>query len=75
MIKVRATKYSGLYLLEAKGHARADVCCGAGMIMQAAILGLRDLAKQFPKQISFEGFQGEAFTDTVDSTDRRKKRR
>lgn len=74
MIRVRAVKASGLFDLSVAGHSQDDVCCAAGMIMQAAILGLRDLAKQYPKCIAFEAFQNDGWTDAVDSTDKRKKK-
>lgn len=75
MIRVKAIKANGVFELSAVGHSQDDVCAAAGMIMQSAILGLRDLAKQYPKCISFEAFQGDAWTDAVDSTDKRKKAR
>lgn len=84
MIRTRLAKTPGVYNIEAIGHARADVCCAASMIMQAAALGLRDLAKQYPEQIEFTAFElhigGRArtksgWTDAIDSTDMRPTRK
>lgn len=81
MIRARFIKVNGVYEISLAGHAQADVCCGAGMIMQAAMLGLRDLAKQYPKEIMVEAYAADgpqkyvsaAWTDNLDSTDQRKK--
>jgi len=44
MIKVRVTRENGVVSIECVGHSAGDVCRSASMIMQAAALGLRDLA-------------------------------
>ena len=78
MIRARLVKTAGNYTLIVSGHASGEVCAGAGMIMQAAALGLRDLAKQFPRQIAFdayeEGHVNGGWTDKIDSEDNRKRK-
>jgi uncharacterized protein YsxB (DUF464 family) len=74
VIRARVIKRDGLIYIETHGHARSDVCCAVSMMLQACALGLRDLAKQFPRHISFEEdvFGGR---QTLDSTDTRKQKR
>lgn len=71
MIKARVVKQDGLILVEAIGHSKTDVCCAASMLLQAAALGLRDLAMQFPQEIVFHGIQEGGITDDIESTDQR----
>ena len=73
MIRVRVTRENGIVSIECVGHSAGDVCRGASMIMQAAALGLRDLAKQYPKQIAFDCYSFGEWTEKIDSLDRRKK--
>lgn len=73
MIRARFTRQNGHVQVEAIGHARTDVCCGASMVVMAAGLALRDLAKQFPREIEFVGVIDGNLTDKVDSTDVRRK--
>ena len=74
MIRVRFIAQDGLYQIDAIGHARSEVCAAAGMILQAAGLGLRDLAKQYPRDITFDGHAYGSATEKIDSDDKRKRR-
>ena len=72
MIHVRVYRADGYYKIELIGHAREDVCAGASMIAQAAALGLRDLGRQYPRQIDFV-CEGEGGYQVLDSPDARKR--
>jgi len=73
MIRARAVIRNGFYSVEFRGHGDESVCAGASMILQAAALGLRDLAKQKPSQIVFEHDVDFQNWNKLDSKDRRKR--
>lgn len=72
MIKVIFTQQSGLLQLQLVGHADREICCSASMLATAAAFGLRDLAKQFPKSITFTALVDGKLNPDIDSTDTRK---
>ena len=71
VIRARLVRQSGVIALESIAHADRSVCSAASMILQAAALGLRDLAKQFPKDITFTALIDGDLTDDIHSTDNR----
>lgn len=74
MIRVSVLKRDGFIQITARQHGRADVCAAASMILQAAALGLRDCAKQWPREITFDGdVYGSEHDEALDSTDNRKR--
>ena len=54
MLKIRVSRNDGHITIESKGHAPREVCAAASMMQVACMLGLRDLAKQWPEHIDFE---------------------
>lgn len=72
MIVIIAHRHDGHVSITCNGHAASDVCRAASMIMQAAALGLEDLAKQYPKDVAFFGFAAGEHRYAFSSDDRRK---
>ena len=58
MIGVRAELADGRLLLEVVGHAgvleEGRVCAAVSAITQTALLGLEEIARQYPDHVQFE---------------------
>ena len=76
MIKARVVIRDGYYGIQMIGHGNSENCAAASMMMAAAALGLRDLAKQSPRDVDFEADVDVRHAPgwrSIDSRDRRKK--
>ena len=58
MINVRAELADGRMLLTVEGHANhaedGAVCAAVSAVTQTAILGLEEIARQYPSHVCFE---------------------
>ena len=61
MIRARLIRSNGALSLTTGGHASAEVCATASLLVHSAAIGLRDLARLFPGEIVFDGYD-----DTTD---------